>query len=226
MLPSRLTWDTDTWADSFTKLLAFNQTSYARILTLDSDATVLDPPDELFLLPSTPVAMPRAYWLLDSSDPVRSLSAHVLLLQPSAAEFARVQARVAAAESNEYDMEVLNDLYLDSALVIPHRGYAMLSAEFRGSDDQHALYLGSGDEFWDPVAAYEEAKVIHFSDWPAPKPWVRMTDEERDEYQPQCVMQYDGREDCTERKIWNSLYQDFWERRQVSLDVGGVGRVV
>lgn len=168
--------------------------------------------------------MPRAYWLLDSTDPVRSLSSHVLLLQPSAAEFARVQARVAAAEPGEYDMEVLNDLYLDSALVIPHRGYAMLSAEFRGSDEQHALYLGSADELWDPVAAYEEARVIHFSDWPAPKPWVRMSDEERDEHQPQCVMQYDGREDCTERRIWNSLYQDFWERRQVSLDSVGAGR--
>ena len=30
-----------TWADSFTKLLAFNQTQYRRILSLDSDATVL-----------------------------------------------------------------------------------------------------------------------------------------------------------------------------------------
>lgn len=30
-----------TWADSFTKLLAFSQTSYKRVLSLDSDATVL-----------------------------------------------------------------------------------------------------------------------------------------------------------------------------------------
>ena len=30
-----------TWADSFTKLLAFNQTEYKRVLSLDSDATVL-----------------------------------------------------------------------------------------------------------------------------------------------------------------------------------------
>nr|POF16589.1 glucose n-acetyltransferase 1 [Quercus suber] len=30
-----------TWADSFTKLLAFNQTQYKRVLSLDSDATVL-----------------------------------------------------------------------------------------------------------------------------------------------------------------------------------------
>ena len=30
-----------TWAESFTKLLAFNQTQYKRVLSLDSDATVL-----------------------------------------------------------------------------------------------------------------------------------------------------------------------------------------
>lgn len=30
-----------TWADSFTKLLAFNQTQYKRVLSLDSDANVL-----------------------------------------------------------------------------------------------------------------------------------------------------------------------------------------
>ena len=33
--------DEPTWADSFTKLLAFNQTEYKRVLSLDSDATVL-----------------------------------------------------------------------------------------------------------------------------------------------------------------------------------------
>lgn len=29
-----------TWAESYTKLLAFNQTQYARVLSLDSDATL------------------------------------------------------------------------------------------------------------------------------------------------------------------------------------------
>ena len=30
-----------TWRDSFVKLLAFNQTAYDRVLSLDSDSTVL-----------------------------------------------------------------------------------------------------------------------------------------------------------------------------------------
>ncbi|THZ34429.1 hypothetical protein D6C88_10490, partial [Aureobasidium pullulans] len=55
-----------TWGDSFTKLLAFNQTQYERVIILDSDANVLQPMDELFFLPRVPVAMPRAYWDYDS----------------------------------------------------------------------------------------------------------------------------------------------------------------
>jgi alpha-N-acetylglucosamine transferase len=34
--------DDPTWQDSYTKLLAFNQTQYKRLVSLDSDATVLD----------------------------------------------------------------------------------------------------------------------------------------------------------------------------------------
>lgn len=30
-----------TWAESYTKLLAFNQTEYDRVLSLDSDSTIL-----------------------------------------------------------------------------------------------------------------------------------------------------------------------------------------
>ncbi|RAH84492.1 hypothetical protein BO86DRAFT_454487 [Aspergillus japonicus CBS 114.51] len=32
-----------TWAESYTKFLAFNQTQYARVLSLDSDGTILQP---------------------------------------------------------------------------------------------------------------------------------------------------------------------------------------
>lgn len=37
-----------TWQDSYTKLLAFNQTQYKRVISIDSDGTVLDHMDELF----------------------------------------------------------------------------------------------------------------------------------------------------------------------------------
>lgn len=37
-----------TWQDSYTKLLAFNQTQYRRVISLDSDATVRAVSDRLF----------------------------------------------------------------------------------------------------------------------------------------------------------------------------------
>ncbi|KAI6768638.1 hypothetical protein HG531_010827 [Fusarium graminearum] len=168
-----------TWADSFTKLLAFNQTQYSRVLSIDSDAMILQNMDELFLLPPAPVAMPRAYWMLPDAD---MLSSQVILIQPSKTEFSRVQARIDSASKNDYDMEIVNDLYGHSALVLPHRPYDMITGEYR--EENHTKYLGSDAETWDPVAAYNEAKLIHFSDWPIPKPWIPTPDDLQLEIQP------------------------------------------
>lgn len=166
--------------------------------------------DELFFTPPVPVAMPRAYWLLNDEPPKKILSSQLMLLEPSASEFARIHSHIDDAGDNEYDMEIVNELYLDSAMVLPHRPYDMLTAEFRRDD--HRDYLGS-DEEWDPVKTYNEAKFVHFSDWPVPKPWMRMDDEERVKSQPNCA-ERGGKEDCTERELWNKLYEDFWERKQ------------
>lgn len=123
--------------------------------------------DELFLLPPAPMAMPRAYWL---GFDERVLSSQVMLLQPSEVEFKRVMRGMEKAESNDYDMEIVNDLYKDSALILPHRPYNLLTGEFRNTNlSTHGRYLGNEDEKWDPSAAFQEAKFLHFSDWPFPK---------------------------------------------------------
>ncbi|KAI9778976.1 MAG: N-acetylglucosaminyltransferase [Geoglossum umbratile] len=153
-----------TWAESFTKLLAFNQTQYKRVLSLDSDSTILQHMDELFLVPMVPVAMPRAYWL-NPND--RVLSAQIILLQPSKFEFERIQKGIETTGQDDYDMEIVNALYKDSALVLPHRPYNLLTGEFRSKD--HRAYLGNDVEPWDPDAVLREAKFLHFSDWPVPK---------------------------------------------------------
>jgi hypothetical protein len=197
-----------TWADSFTKLLAFNQTQYSRVLSIDSDSLILQNMDELFLLPPAPVAMPRAYWMLPDTD---MLSSQVILIQPSATEFSRIQARIDSASKNDYDMEIVNDVYGHSALVLPHRPYDMITGEYR--EDNHTKYLGSDAEPWDPVAAYNEAKLIHFSDWPIPKPWIPTPEDLRLEIQPPCKS-INGTEDCPERTIWNSFYTDFKLKRK------------
>ncbi|CZR41585.1 uncharacterized protein FPRO_11174 [Fusarium proliferatum ET1] len=198
-----------TWADSYTKLLAFNQTQYDRVLSIDSDSVLLQHMDELFFLPAAPVAMPRAYWI----SPEKILSSHLMLIQPSETELFRIMDRFESVKPGEYDMEIINQLYGDSALVFPHRRYALLSGEFR--NDKHPHYLGSELETWDPAATYSEAKLIHFSDWPLPKPWKPMPEDDRLAAQPNCTQTTNGEEDCTARVIWNSLYTDFRARRKV-----------
>ncbi|RSL65893.1 hypothetical protein CEP54_004003 [Fusarium duplospermum] len=206
--------------NSYTKLLAFNQTQYNRVLSIDSDTVLLRDMDELFLLPPVPVAMPRAYWLWPDRE---TLAAHVMVIEPSKAEFVRVMDKIRSASGREYDMEIINSLYHDRALILPHRGYAMLTGEFRS--DNHTKYLGSEVEVWDPAMAYSEAKLIHFSDWPLPKPWMPMPEEQRQKLQPNCTNAADGTEDCTARIIWNSLYTDFKKKRKsvVKALAGGCG---
>lgn len=200
-------YSTGTWADSYTKLLAFNQTQYDRVLSLDSDSTVLQHMDELFLLPPAPVAMPRAYWL---SQP--HLSSQLVLIQPSAQEFLRIANAVNNASSVEFDMEIVNNLYGKDSLIIPHRNYNLVTGEFRALD--HQGYLGNEYEQWDPEAIYNEAKFLHFSDWPMPKPWLEAHPKVQEETQPACV-----ESDCRARDLWNGFYSDFKLRRTVSIGI-------
>ncbi|KAM0428888.1 hypothetical protein ACHAPT_006688 [Fusarium lateritium] len=204
-----------TWADSFTKLLAFNQTQYDRIISLDSDGVILQLMDELFQLPPCRVAMPRAYWFLKDDPPKTMLASHVMVVQPDKVEMERIFKKMDTIKDTEYDMEVINDLYHDNAMVIPHRPYGMLTAEFRMKD--HSQYLGSNNEEWDAVAILNEAKYVHFSDWPVPKPWVEDPGL-RQQKQPACPVAEgkDDQESCAERDIWNKFYTDFSENRKVS----------
>ncbi len=196
-----------TWAESFTKLLAFNQTEYKRVLSLDSDSTVLQPMDELFLLPSAPVAMPRAYWL---DRPY--LSSQLVLVEPSTFEFNRVEAAFSDRSDEDFDMEIVNNLYGTSCFIIPHRKYDLVTGEFKAAPEEHWKYLGSQEEEWDPDKVFAEAKFLHFSDWPYPKPWIETSEEETKENMPQCRGE-DG-QDCRDQQHWLNIYQDFRERRR------------
>ena len=151
-------------AESHTKLLAFNQTQYQRVLHLDSDSTILQCMDDLYSMPPAAVAMPRAYWL---GFETRNLSSQVLLIQPSQYQFTRVMEAVEAVGNNEHDRDILNKLYRDSAVVIPHNPYNLLTREFRR--DTHQNYVGDEKQIWDSDNIFNEAKYLHFSDWPLPK---------------------------------------------------------
>ncbi|KAF2217703.1 glycosyltransferase family 8 protein [Cercospora zeae-maydis SCOH1-5] len=233
-----------TWADSLTKLLAFNQTQYKRVLHLDSDGTILQHMDELFLLLPTPLAAPRAYWLSQQRDP--SLSSQLLLIQPSTLEFNRILSAFQTRRPSDYDMEIINHLYNSSALVLPHRPYNLLTGEFKPSEHNsaitsasasiaaestipsrldHTAYLGSSSEIWDPDLVINEAKYVHFSDWPVPKPWSLADQKVVESAMPRCTILEQRKsvfegvedeivEDCRDREIWLGLYADFQKRRR------------
>ena len=213
------------WDASITKLRAFDLTPWKRVLHLDADITLLKNLDHLFLLPSAPVAMPRAYWAdVPAPDPNLSqpwpLTSLLLLLEPSRAEFSmlldtlrewRTNPNVTShGDGKKYDMDLLNYQFGSSALVLPQRPYALLTAEFRKTD--HTAYLGPSRK-WDAQAVFDEAALVHFSDWPLPKPWTQWSSDALAEMQPKC----DGQpleSTCAERKIWKGLYEDFRMKRR------------
>ncbi|KAJ5522874.1 hypothetical protein N7494_013304 [Penicillium frequentans] len=110
-----------TWSESFTKLLAFNQTQYHRVLSLDSDVTILQ---------------------LDPDH--RVMTSYLMMIEPSELEFDRIIATIEFSETSDYDMEIVNTIFRDHALILPHRPYTLLTGEFR--EDIHTRYLGSSHE--------------------------------------------------------------------------------
>lgn len=195
-----------TYNASFAKFLPWTETVYDRILQLDSDVTLFRHLDEVFLLPRAPVAMMRAHWELPDQ---RLLTSMMVLLEPSDEEFRRLTSAV--LNSGDYDMEVLNRLYGDSALVLPHRQYGLLSGEFR--KDDHSSYLGNDYGPWNAATAIREASLVHFSDWPLPKPWIMWPHNLIGEIMPQCRWTRDE-EDCSDKTVWLELYDDFRKRRK------------
>ena len=118
-------------------------------------------------MPSAPIAMPRAYWIWNDHD---ELSSQLILVEPNATEFDRVMRITESAAGGKYDMDILNDMYLASATIIPHRDYDLLTGEFKNKGPKdHKMYLGSDEAMWDPKAELARAKFLHFSDWPIPK---------------------------------------------------------
>ena len=213
--------EVSSWSTSITKLRAFELGEYDRVLHLDSDITLLQNLDELFLLPSTPIAMPRAYWSEEKHKPLTSL---LMLIEPNPLEFRNFidilmswRMKPNFQVGRNYDMDLLNHRFGSSAMVLPHRPYAMLTAEFRASD--HSAYLGTTngprDRYskyeWDADRALAEAKLVHFSDWPLPKPWVMWPQEGLAEMQPGCEGKERG---CRDRAVWKELYSDFRKRRK------------
>ncbi|KAL4951037.1 hypothetical protein BDW69DRAFT_196775 [Aspergillus filifer] len=174
-------------AESYTKLLAFNQTQYDRHSV------------DLFLSPSAP----------------HTFTSLLLLIQLVDFEFERIQSAMANAGPSDYDIEIMNTLYKNNAMVIPHRPYTMLSGEFRATS--HEVYLGHNVKDRDPKKEFEQAPFVHSSDWPLPKPWAQADEGTLAQHQPPCLGYEDGNVDCNNHEIWTGLYEVFRKRRLMSI---------
>lgn len=164
--------------------------------------------DELFFLPQTPIAMPRAYWQDDT------LSTHLMVIKPSLVDFERIKYVFVHPNASESDTEVLNKLFGEESLDLPHQTYNLITGEFR--NNEHHRFLNSATARWDARQALKEAKYLHFSDWPYPKPWSGYSHIMHDEWQPACEITLEGEEDCSSRDVWDEIYDEFLARRQVS----------
>ena len=219
--PGSLKSPTEGYSTSITKLRIFELDEYDRVLYFDSDSVLQQHMDELFTMPKTAAAMPRAYWSEKPRDQW-PLSTALMLVQPNAGETKHLWETLRfwrlspdRDDSRHWDNDLLLDRFGSSALVLPHRPYFMQSGEFRKLD--HAAYLGSYGApaslaHWDPNTAIKEAKLIHFSDWPLPKPWIMWPRDGLKEMQPSCGGSRIAT--CPEREIWKGLYDDFRQRRR------------
>lgn len=140
----------------------------------------------------------------------RILGSHVMLIEPNEGNYRRIISE--AISSGEFDMEVLNHLFRDSAMILPHRRIALLTGEFRGKN--HYQYLSEDkDEEWNAMAEASRAYLVHFSDWPLPKPWLQQSDAQWKAALPSCrdgdVEKID-RPRCADMVMWAGFYEEYY----------------
>jgi hypothetical protein len=147
--------------DCLVKLRVLELAEYDRILYLDADAIPMKNLDDLLSLPITgPLAAPRAYWL-----PQPFWTSALFVAQPSIACWNRVKPHFAAAVRKDYlDMEIINCEFAQDIQSLPATVFC-LNSEWEEGDRPGF--------FGDPVAAYANVSVAHFTS--LGKPWTYST---------------------------------------------------
>lgn len=143
------------------------------------------------------------------------MSSHIMVLTPSEDAFRSVEDIIERrAGKGFYDMEIMNALFGSTCEVLPHEPYALLTGEFRKKDHSAFLKSQSG-RAWNPKDVLKQAKMVHFSDNPLPKPWVAK-DERILAAKPDCSFAAENGEECRGQEIWLDFYNKFKEKRNVS----------
>ena len=117
--PPELKVDFPYYNDVLLKLVSFRLHQYIpslkRIVVLDADQLILKSLDTLFSLPEVDVAAPRVHWAKDPSQ----LTSALMVISLSNRVWNEVQSAIDKLEGNQFDMEIINDLFRSSALVLP-----------------------------------------------------------------------------------------------------------
>ncbi|EEY70600.1 cleavage induced conserved hypothetical protein [Phytophthora infestans T30-4] len=152
-----------TWKESLTKLRAFQDWGYNRVVFIDADAVPLANLDHLFDLPPATLYAPTAYWI---EQPF--FASTLLVIEPSDAIFNDIiqwaRARGAAAG---FDMDILNTYFADSVRYLPGV-YTVLNSDFRRAPTERSTLFETTAEL------KEKTQLVHFSCKPDAsygKPW-------------------------------------------------------
>ncbi|KAF2224883.1 nucleotide-diphospho-sugar transferase [Elsinoe ampelina] len=115
------------------KLFAFKMhhidKSLRRILIIDSDQLILQNLDHLFTtLPEVDLAAPRAYWLGSNM-----LSSTFMLINLSERTWKRVEEATKTIADDKYDMDIVNDLFNTTAMILTGR-YVTINSHWEAWD--------------------------------------------------------------------------------------------
>lgn len=106
------------YTDVLLKLVGFRLHQYVpsleRILILDSDQMIMQSLDHVFTLPSVDLAAPRAY-----GQGAFGFTSAFLLVSPSDRLWDRMEAALQTISNNTFDMDLLNAMFGDTAMILP-----------------------------------------------------------------------------------------------------------
>ena len=106
------------YTDVLLKLIGFRLHQYIpsleRVLILDSDQLILQPLDQVFSLPAVDLAAPRAYWKGSFG-----FTSAFLLVTLSERLWSRIELALETIEHDTFDMDLLNEMFAETAMLLP-----------------------------------------------------------------------------------------------------------
>lgn len=174
----------DYYDGSLLKLMAFGLYEYVphlrRVIIMDSDQLILKNLDHLFNLPSVTLAAPRAYWLGNESQ-IQPLTSALMVIEQSPETWAIVEEGLRTIGPRIYDMDLVQALFGNTALVLPGY-YTTLNSHWEAWDLPNWFTGHHGgpetepdyEKSWESTDAkfvdlWKQVAVLHFT--ARGKPW-------------------------------------------------------